>query len=226
MSQLVLLVDDDRKIVDTLQLYFERAGFRVAAAFSGAEALATARATPPALVVLDVMLPRGDGLEVCRALRSWSRAPILMLTARTSEDDRIRGLELGADDYVTKPFSPREVVARARAILRRADPPGADGEVLWCGDVRCDVLRHEVRVAGRLVDLTATQFDLLRTFMEQPGRAFRRHELAGRALGGGTSIDDRTVDAHIMHLRKKIDEAGGPSRIVTLFGVGYKMVVR
>ena len=226
MDALVLVVDDDRKIVETLQLYLERAAFRVVAAFSGAEAIATARATPPDLVILDLMLPRGDGLEVCRALRGWSAVPILMLTARTSEDDRVRGLELGADDYVTKPFSPREVVARARAILRRTQGPATESDTLWCGDITCDLTRHEVRVAGTMVPLTRTQFKLMQTFMEHPGRVFRRRELAERALEGGDRVDDRTVDVHMAQLRKRIDGGASGSRIVTVFGVGYKLVGR
>ena len=226
MNPLVLVVDDDRKLVETLQRYLERAAFRVATAHSGAEAIAVARAAPPDLVILDVMLPRGDGIEVCSALRTWSSVPIIMLTARTAEDDRVRGLELGADDYVTKPFSPRELIARIRAILRRAEVGNPGADTLCCGTLTCDADRHEVQVSGVPIDVTPTQFRLLQALISSPGRTFRRRELAQRALLGGEMIDDRTVDAHIMQLRKRIDVGATPSRIVTVFGVGYKLVAR
>jgi len=235
----VLIVDDDSKILSSLRLYLEHAGYEVAAASDGQRALAAARAFRPDLVVLDVMLPKGDGLAVCRALRAESEVPILFLTARATEEDRLEGLDLGADDYVTKPFSPRELVARVRAILRRArgesdedevpqrrsgSPEARPAETLRVGALRIDPARHEVTVRGARVDLTPREFRLLHALARDPGRAMTRDELAERAFGPEYEGLARTVDAHVANLRRKIEpDPASPVYVETVFGIGYRL---
>ena len=207
----ILIVEDDPKTSASIEMYLRHEGYRTDVARSGDEGLARARQQAPDLVILDLMLPGKNGLEVCGALRVESKLPIIMLTARSTEDDKLIGLESGADDYVTKPFSPRELVARVRAVLRRAEPAGE--EPLTAGNIVLDRETREVNVRGTSVALTAAEFRLLETLMRSPGRVFTRDELVEGGL-------DRTVDVHIMNLRRKLGEAG--KAIVTVFGVGYR----
>jgi DNA-binding response OmpR family regulator len=224
----ILVVDDERKIVDLVRLYLEREGFRVVAAYDGQSALEQARQEKPALIVLDWMLPGLSGVDVCRTLRHESAVPIVMLTARAEETDKLVGLELGADDYVTKPFSPRELVARVRAVLRRtggaADKDaGQDRVSITVSDVTADLDRHQVHVSGRAVDLTPTEFSLLATLLRSPGRVFTRLQLLDQALGESYEGYERTVDAHIKNLRQKLEpDPAKPRYVLTVYGVGYK----
>jgi DNA-binding response OmpR family regulator len=222
---LIVVVEDDVVVAETLQIYLEHAGYEVAAARDGPGGLARALQPDVALVVLDWMLPGLSGHEVCRRLRAASNVPILMLTARTSEDDRVRGLEGGADDYVPKPFSPREVVARVQALLRRAGERAADAsrEPVRMGDLEVDVWRREARVAGDAVALTPSEFRLLETLARHPGRAFTREELVARAFGPDYDGLDRTVDSHITNLRRKLGAGTGRRYITTVHGVGYRL---
>lgn len=226
----ILVVEDDRKTADLVRLYLEREGYRVRLAADGQTALDLARRFPPALVVLDLMLPRVDGLDVCFRLRAASGVPIIVLTARSAEEDRLLGLDLGADDYVTKPFSPRELVARIRAVLRRAAGPAAGPaagaeDVLRLGDAAVDFRRYEATRAGRAVHLTATEFRLLRVLSATPGRAFSRAELVQHALGMDYDGLERTVDVHVMNLRKKLEaDPRRPVHLVTVLGVSYKLI--
>jgi len=229
LHQKVLVVDDEPHIVELVRYNLEREGFQVTVAYDGQEALQRARTDRPDLIVLDLMLPYVDGLEVCRTLRRESTVPILVLTAKDGELDRVLGLETGADDYVTKPFSPRELVARVRAILRRARPESAVGAAqprLVAGDLVLDPNTREVFLAGRPVELTTKEFDLLRLLMAHPNRVFTRDALLEHVWGydyfGGT----RTVDMHISRLRDKIeDDPASPTYIVTVRRVGYKFKV-
>jgi DNA-binding response OmpR family regulator len=223
-GETILLVDDEPKIVKTVRAYLETAGFRVVTAGDGQAALTVFRHEKPALVILDLGLPGLDGLDVARALRKDSNVPLIMLTARVDEADRLIGLELGADDYVTKPFSPRELVARVRAVLRRS---GAEHEPaappIVAGDVAVDPERRQVTVAGRAVDLTPTEFDLLVVLARHPGRVFTRLELLDRVQGYAFEGYERTVDAHVKNLRQKIEpDPRQPRYLLTVFGVGYK----
>ncbi len=228
MSKRILVVDDDKQIVRVLKAYLEREGFRVLTAYDGETALHIIRSEKPDLVVLDLMLPKRDGWDITRVVRSdpsLSAIPIIMLTARVEDTDKIVGLELGADDYVTKPFNPREVAARVRAVLRRAGGMGAvPPQVLEVGDLRMDLETREVTVGGRPVDLTPTEFTLLEAFMRHPGRAFTRLELIEKALGYAYEGMERTVDSHIKNLRRKIEpDPRNPTYIETVYGVGYRM---
>lgn len=223
MSQKILVVDDERKLVEVLRGYLEQAGFRVETASNGKDALAAFRHETPNLILLDLSLPELDGLDVARTIRKESNVPIIMVTARVEETDRLIGLELGADDYISKPFSPREVVARVRAVLRRGVEPVAVAPVLRAGDLILDPNKHLVTHMGSPVDLTPTEFSLLSTLLGAPGRAFTRQELVDRALGEAYAGYDRTVDAHIKNLRQKLgDDPRRPRYILTVFGVGYK----
>jgi len=218
----ILAVDDDKKTVASIKLYLEHDGFEVAVAYDGRQALAEARANLPDLVVLDLMLPEINGIEVCRILRADSEVPIIMLTSRATEEDKLRGLGVGADDYVTKPFSPRELVARIRAVLRRTARDDRSS-ALEVNDLVIDPKLHEVRLDGHLVPLTPTEFKLLETFAKAPGRTFTRQELVERAFGWDYDGLERTVDAHIMNLRRKLDSGRTQSSLIaTVFGVGYK----
>jgi DNA-binding response OmpR family regulator len=219
----ILVVEDEPGIARLVQDYLERAGFAVARASTAAEALAFARANAPALVVLDLGLPDLDGLDVTRELRRVGDTPIVMLTARGDESDRIVGLELGADDYVVKPFSPKELVARIRAVLRRGDSKAPRGETVRALDVVVDVPRRRVTVGDRQVELTATEFALLETLMREPGRVFTRGQLLDAVHGVSFESYERAVDAHVKNLRKKIEPAPGPPRYIqTVHGVGYR----
>jgi DNA-binding response OmpR family regulator len=224
MSKKILVVDDEPQIMRVLKGYLEAAGFQVISAYDGAEALAAFRHAVPDLIVLDLMLPQVDGLDVARAIRRESDVPIIMLTARVDEADRLIGLELGADDYVAKPFSPREVVARVRAVLRRAGG-GAEpaGRVLSAGDIALDVDKRQASVAGRPVELTPTEFDLLATLMESPGRVFSRMQLLDKLQGYAYEGYERTIDVHVKNLRQKIEaDPKRPIYILTVYGLGYK----
>jgi two-component system response regulator RegX3 len=223
MKQRILLVDDEHAIVESLGYALEREGYEVLEAADGSQALDLARTAPPDLVLLDVMLPGMSGFEVCRILRQESRVPILMITARADEPDRIVGLDLGADDYVTKPFSVREVLARIRAALRRTQAVPARDEVLRVGEIVLDVARHVVRVGEQPVALPPRQFDLLRAFLSNPGRVLTRALLLQQVWGYEYDGDDRTVDVHVRWLRHKLQEAGAVTPIETIRGVGYKL---
>jgi len=224
-SELILLVDDEPSIIQLSRMYFERDGFRVQEIQDGEAALEAVAKYRPALIVLDVMLPKLDGFEVCRTLRArGDSTPIIMLTARDEDIDKILGLELGADDYLTKPFNPRELIARVKAILRRSDgKQQVDGKPVHRGDLMIDPVSREVRIAARTVDLRTQEFDLLLTLAEQPGRVFSREQLLQLAWGFDFYGQTRTVDVHIAHLRKKLE--GGSVKIETVTGVGYKLVV-
>jgi DNA-binding response OmpR family regulator len=223
----ILVVDDDRKTADLIRLYLEREGFAVLIAHDGQAALDLARRHAPALVVLDLMLPHVDGLDVCYVLRAESSVPVIMLTARTAEEDKLAGLEVGADDYVTKPFSPRELVARVKAVLRRA---GGDREAerpppIVAGDLVVDLAAHEVRLRGQTVRLTPREFQLLALLAANPGYAFSRAQLLERAFGMDYEGLERTVDVHLMNLRRKIEpDPRRPIHLVTVPAVGYKFV--
>ena len=223
MNRKILVVDDDRKIVELVSLYLRREGYGVLAAYDGREALELARLKQPDLIVLDLLLPELDGKDVCRLLRTESSVPIIMLTARSTDDDKLVGLDLGADDYVTKPFNPRELVGRIRAVLRRALPEEERPEEMRFGDLVISFLRHEVRVRGAVAALTPTEFRLLETLAREPGRAFSRADLLDRAFGFDYDGLERTVDVHIMNLRRKIEaDPGRPRYVVTVAGVGYR----
>ena len=222
-SDLILLVDDEPSIIQLARMYLEREGFRVQAVGDGQAALEAVADQRPALIVLDVMLPKMDGLEVCRQLRAKDDpVAILMLTARDEDIDKILGLELGADDYLTKPFNPRELVARVKAILRRDRKASANDRPISLGDLTIDPARREARLGERTLDLRTQEFDLLFTLAEQPGRVFTREKLLQQAWGFDYYGQTRTVDVHIAHLRKKMD--GGSVVIETVMGVGYKLV--
>jgi DNA-binding response OmpR family regulator len=221
----VLVVDDDHKIVELVQLYLEKDGYRVLVAYDGLEALELARRKRPDLVLLDLLLPDLDGLDVCRILRAESNIPIIMLTARTTEDDRLTGLDIGADDYITKPFSPRELMARVRAVLRRSNDQMTTGAAeMRFGDLIIDRRGHEVRVENRIVALTPTEFKLLEVLAEQPGRTFTRLDLLDSVFGYDFEGFERNVDVHVKNLRKKIEpNPREPIYIQTVYGVGYKL---
>jgi DNA-binding response OmpR family regulator len=220
----ILIVDDEAHIVELVRLYLEREGFRVDGAADGAQGLRLNRELRPALIILDLMLPEVDGLEVCRQVRAESDVPIVMLTARDEDIDKIVGLELGADDYLTKPFNPRELVARVKAILRRTEAPAKpEGKVLHLDDVTIDPARREVTVAGEPVELRAKEFDLLHAFAGHKGMVLTREQLLSRVWGYDFYGETRTVDVHVAHLRKRLAASAGV-RIVTVTGVGYKLV--
>jgi DNA-binding response OmpR family regulator len=228
MRYKILVVDDDHKTVDLLRLALETAEFSVLVAYDGVQALATIRRASPDLVVLDWMLPQVDGLDLCRILRSESAVPVIMLTAKATEDDKLLGLNLGVDDYLTKPFSLRELVARVRMVLRRTYQAIERPALLEIGDLTIDLSAHEVRLAGNPVYLTPKEFKLLETFARFPGRAFTRQELIDRVCGSDYEGFDRTIDFHLGNVRKKLDAAGQslelPS-IQTVYGVGYKLAI-
>ena len=219
----VLVVDDEPRIVELARDYLEHAGFAVMTAVDGPSALATVRIRKPDVLVLDLGLPGMDGLDVARAIRRDSMLPIIMLTARDDELDRILGLEIGADDYVTKPFSPRELVARVRAILRRVDRQEEPGDRIDVGEVSIDVARMRVAVAGRIVELTPTEFQLLVALARQPGRIFTRSQLLDSIHGVAFESYERAIDAHVKNLRRKLeDDPSRPRYVLTVYGVGYR----
>lgn len=217
----ILLVEDEESITTPLAEALERDGFHAEVAHTVADGLALGRSLHPDLVLLDLMLPDGSGLDVCRALRAESSVPIIILSARGEETDRVVGLELGADDYVTKPFSPRELRARIKAVLRRVDQRPAD--VHRFGEVEADFTRGELRRGGRPVEATAMEMRLLAAFVRNRGRVLTREQLLDHAWGHGTHVGDRVVDTHILNLRKKIEpQPGTPRYIVSVRGLGYR----
>ena len=220
----VLVVDDDAKTVELVKLYLSRDGYQILTAYDGGEALRLARESSPDLVVLDLMLPDIDGLEVCRTLRHEFDIPVIMLTARTTDQDKLIGLGLGADDYVTKPFSPRELAARVRAVLRRL--PGEHGpEEIERSELTMNFARHEAWFAGRPLNLSSAEFKLLAVLAKEAGRAFSRASLIEEALGYDFQGFDRTIDVHILNLRRKLEpDPSRPRYIKTVYGVGYKFV--
>jgi len=221
----VLVVDDEPKIVDLVKLYLERDGFQVLTARDGHAALAAVRDEQPDLIVLDLMLPGIDGVEVCRRIRRESNVPVIMLTARAEEADKLIGLEVGADDYVTKPFSPRELAGRVRAVLRRSNAAqGQKPERIEVGGLMIDSTGHKVLCDGELIDLTPTEFRLLWTLSSQPERVFSRGQLLENAFENRFEGYERTIDAHVKNLRRKLSRASGRSCIETVYGIGYKFV--
>ena len=224
MSNKILIVDDDRKTAELIRMYLEREGYGALLAHDGRQALDLARQRAPDLIVLDLMLPVVEGLDVCRILRAESQVPIIMLTARTTEDDKLLGLDLGADDYVTKPFSPRELVARVRAVLRRGGPAQrGEPAAARCGELVVDFVSRSVRLRGAPVHLTPKEFKLLELLARHPGRAFSRLELLEQVFGYDYDGLERTVDVHLMNLRKKIErDPAQPSYVLTVYGHGYK----
>jgi len=221
----VLVVDDDVKTVELVKLYLSRDGYRVITAYDGVEALRLARQSHPDLIVLDLMLPGMDGLEITRTLRSESDVPIIMLTAKTTEQDRLTGLSLGADDYVIKPFSPKELAARVRAVLRRfPDEPQQGTEEIKYGDLTVNFVKRVASLSGIPLSLTMIEFKLLGVLIKEPGRVFSRAQLIEKALGYDFDGFDRTIDVHILNLRRKLEpDPKKPKYIKTLYGAGYKL---
>ena len=219
----ILVVDDEPRIAEIARDYLARAGYAVTVVGNGADALALARTRRPDLIVLDLGLPQVDGLDVTRALRRQSSVPIIMLTARVEESDKLIGLELGADDYITKPFSPRELVARVRAVFRRVDAAPDGGELIRAGDVTLDRPRMRAEVAGRRLDLTPAEFELLATLARQPGRVFTRAQLLDVVGGVDTDAFERAIDAHVKNLRRKLEpDPRNPRYVLTVYGIGYR----
>jgi DNA-binding response OmpR family regulator len=225
VTEHILVADDDPKQAALVRLYLERDGFDVAVVTNGREALQATARRRPALIVLDVMMPEVDGLEVCRQLGGDVGIPIILLTARSTENDILLGLYLGADDYLTKPYSPRELVARVRTVLRRTRSPAPDGNaVIEIGPLRIDRERHEVQLAGVPVELTPVEFDLLAALAERPGRVLSRPQLLEHSHGQAGYLTERTVDSHLMNLRRKIEvDPRRPNLVLTVYGVGYKL---
>jgi DNA-binding response OmpR family regulator len=220
----ILVAEDEPQIAGLVRDYLEHAGFAVITAADGAAALALTRARRPDALVLDLGLPRVDGLDVIRAIRRDSRVPILILSARSDEVDRVTGLELGADDYVVKPFSPRELVARVRAVLRRGESAPASDERIVAGDLELDLVRHRVTAAGRAVSLTPTEFELLATLAREPGRVWTRSQLLDAVHGFSLETYERAIDGHIRNLRKKLEpDEAAPRYVRTVHGVGYAL---
>ncbi|MBN1691950.1 MAG: response regulator transcription factor [Dehalococcoidales bacterium] len=220
----VLVVDDDVKTVELVKLYLNRDGYRVLTAYDGNDALRIARESRPDLIVLDLMLPGMNGLDVCRTLRQESDVPIIMLTAMTTDDDRLTGLNIGADDYVTKPFSPRELAARVRAVLRRL--PGERGpDKIEYGSLSVNFLKHEAYLDDKPLSLTPIEFKILGVLIKEPGRVFSRAQIIDKALGHDFDSFDRTIDVHILKLRRKLEpDPRHPSYIKTVYGAGYKLL--
>jgi DNA-binding response OmpR family regulator len=219
----VLVVEDEIEIARIVRDYLRNAGFEVIVVGDGGSAVASIRSAKPDLLVLDLGLPGQDGLDVAREIRRWSDTPIVMLTARGDETDRIVGLELGADDYVVKPFSPKELVARVRAVLRRSRTAARGDEIVRAGDVEIDTGKMRVSVAGASVELTPTEFQLLATLAREPGRVFTRSQLLDAVHGVAIESYERAIDAHVKNLRRKIEPTpGSPRYVVTVHGVGYR----
>jgi two-component system, OmpR family, alkaline phosphatase synthesis response regulator PhoP len=219
----VLVVDDDEKTVELVKLYLSRDGYKVFTACNGIDALDSARKNHPDLIVLDLMLPGISGLEVCRTIRKESDVPIIMLTARSTDEDKLTGLEIGADDYVTKPFSPKELAARVRVVLRRL--PGERGpDEISISDITVNFVKHEATIKGKTLGLTEIEFKLLGALIKEPGRVFTRAEIIEKALGFGFEGFDRTIDVHILNIRRKIEtDPSNPVYIKTVYGAGYKL---
>jgi DNA-binding response OmpR family regulator len=228
-SRRILVVDDDVKTVELVKLYLNRDGYKVLTAYDGLEALNLARQSHPDLIVLDLMLPGCDGLEICRTLKNESDIPIIMLTARTTEDDKLAGLNLGADDYMTKPFSPRELAARVRVILRRLPEETLQRgpAEIKRGELTLNFLNREASIAGRVLQLTPIEFKLLGVLAREPGRVFSREQLIEMVFGYDFAGFDRTVDVHILNLRRKLEpDSNHPRYIKTVYGAGYKFAGR
>ena len=224
MTARILIADDDPKHAQLLRLYLEREGHQVLTVGDGRAALEQARARRPDLVILDIMMPLVDGLDVCRILRAESSIAILLVTARSSENDMLLGLDIGADDYLPKPVSPRELTARVRALLRRTGAADGPSSILRVGDLEVDAGRFEVRVRGEAVTLTAKEFGILELLAREPGRVFTRAQIIDRAFGFEQDISERTVDAHVVNLRRKIEEdPAEPRHVQTVYGRGYRM---
>jgi DNA-binding response OmpR family regulator len=224
MAQTILVVDDEPDIIEIVKYNLEKSGYQVATAASGPKAIQAAHAVKPDLIVLDIMLPGMDGLEVCAALRRDFDFPIILLTARDSETDKIVGLEMGADDYVTKPFSPRELLARIKAVLRRAKTNTTPGKCLRVNDLELDPVKHQAKRAGELLPLTAKEFALLEFFMRHAGAALTRASILDHVWGFDYYGDPRTVDVHIRRLREKVEtDPHHPQRITTVAGLGYRL---
>ena len=227
MGKKILVVDDDAKTVELVKLYLERDCYKVLVAYDGVEALRLARENHPDLIVLDIMLPGMDGLEVCRTLRRETNVPIIMLTARTTENDKLTGLDTGADDYITKPFSPKELAARVRVILRRLPQETLQsGPVeIRHGELTLNFIQHEAFLADRPLSLTPVEFKLLGVLAKEPGRVFSRGQLIEKVIGYEFEGFDRTIDVHILNLRRKLDaDSSHPGCIKTVYGAGYKFV--
>lgn len=225
MNELILVVDDEQKIVKIARDYLEKSGYRVLAASDGVSALAMARHERPDLIVLDLMLPGMDGLDVCRALRRESDVPIIMLTARSDESDRLIGLELGADDYICKPFSPRELVARVRSLLRRAQGAVTQPGLIRTGELIIDLDGHRVTRRGEAIHLTRLEFNILAVLAQHPGQTLTRAQLMDRLFGVAYASIDRSIDAHIKNLRRKLeDNPGEPHYVLTVYGIGYRFM--
>jgi DNA-binding response OmpR family regulator len=223
MPKTVMIVDDEERLTALLKTYMEQEGYRAVTARSGREALFLGRQEKPDLIVLDIMMPEMDGLEFMRQHRRERETPIILLTARVEDADKVLGLELGADDYVTKPFSPRELTARVRAVLRRAGQSPPEASLLRMAEVSLDLAGHVVRVGPRLVDLTPSEFDLMAALMAAPGRAFSRLELLDRIQGTSYEGYERTIDVHIKNLRAKLEPGSDKSSYIeTVYGVGYR----
>jgi DNA-binding response OmpR family regulator len=224
MAELILVVDDEPKIVALARDYLMKHGFRVITAGDGEAALAAARSEKPDLIVLDLMLPKLDGREVCKTLRRESEVPIIMLTALAEEVDQVTGLEIGADDYVTKPFSPRALVARVRALLRRSRGGVALPSVVRAGGLEVDAEKHTAAYGETVLKLTPNEFEILRVLASRPGQTFKRGQLLD-SLHGGAGAFDRSIDSHVKNLRKKLQDASGKPMIETVYGVGYRFNV-
>ncbi len=223
MPKTILVVDDEPRLVSLVRGYLEQEGYQVVTAGNGRDALFVARESQPDLIVLDLMMPGLDGWEFMRLHRQERNTPIIMLTARIEDVDKVAGLEMGADDYITKPFSPRELVARVRSVLRRLEPAVEKSDLLRLGPLELDRSGHTLKKDGTWVELTRMEFDLLNTFMSSPGRAFSRLELLERTQGYAYDGYERTVDVHVKNLRKKIEaDSANPTYILTVFGVGYR----
>jgi two-component system alkaline phosphatase synthesis response regulator PhoP len=219
----ILVVDDEPKIVQLARDYLEHAGFEVVTAHNGKTALSIVRAEKPDLLVLDLGLPEMDGLDVTRSIRKFSNVPIIMLTARAEETDKLIGLEIGADDYITKPFSPKELVARVRVVLRRLEVASSGSDIIRAADLTLDVPRLKVSIDDREVEVTSTEFELLATLVKQPGRVFTRAQLLDAVHGIAFESYERAIDAHIKNIRRKIEpNPREPRYILTVYGVGYK----
>lgn len=223
MAKTILVVDDEKRLVSVVEAYLEQEGYRVVKAYNGREALHVAREEKPDLIILDVMMPEMDGLEFMRHHRKEQDTPIILLTAKVESDDRVIGLELGADDYVTKPFRPRELLARIKAVLRRVGETKPVASKLRSGDITLDREEHTVRVSGEYIDLTPSEFDILTALMSTPGRVFSRLELLDLIQGTTYEGYERTIDVHIKNLRAKIEpDSRDPQHIQTVYGVGYR----
>jgi DNA-binding response OmpR family regulator len=220
----ILVVDDEKKIVEIIRAYLERDGYQVVIAYDGKSALDLASKQSPDLLVLDLMLPEMSGWDVCRAIRKKSEVPIIMLTARDEVTDKIIGLEMGADDYLTKPFDPKELVSRIRAVLRRTESKAPFKNTIQIGELNIDIAKRQVRRNDLDIDLTPNEFDLLRVMAENPGQVFSRMQLLDQVQGDAYEGYERTIDSHVKNLRKKIEpDPEQPSYIITVYGVGYKM---